>query len=49
MALVRENKKLAAGEVELETHRDLAENAARLENVTISDARDLKKGFRYML
>jgi hypothetical protein len=49
MALVRENKKLAVGEMEFDVHRDLAENAAILENVTISDAVNLKKGFRYML
>ena len=46
--LVRENKRLAAAEMQDDATRKRIEDAARLENITLEEALERKRGFRYL-
>ncbi|KAI0321484.1 MFS general substrate transporter [Amylostereum chailletii] len=47
--LVQENKKLAESEMQDPATRQRIEDAARLEGITVQEATDRKKGFRYLI
>lgn len=47
--LVRENKKLAAGQAAWETHADVAKRTAAIEDADNVRIERLRKGFRYLV
>lgn len=47
--LVSANKRLEAGEKAFEEHGDTIAQAANLESTTVRDAKEMQKGFRFLI